>query len=679
MEASAPPFQQRPTAGARPARTLPAAEAPLVGALTLVLTVYLALSGGGYDIVVRSELGILIWWLLLLGVIIGVLPRTRLSRATWVALAALTGLFAWTWLGAGWSKSEELSLVEVGRVATYIGAFLLAACLLTRRSAAAILRGLAAGIAVVCALAVLSKLAPSLFPADATAQFYATPRLRYPFDYSDGVGEFAALGIPLLWYLATGARSVWGRGLAAAGLPVVLLCLAMTVSRGGILAAAVGTVAFLALSPDRLPRLLTGLIAALGTLVLMLALLARTDLINRLLTPAPASQRHSMLLITVVVALAVGLAQAAIALAGQRRIRPRWTQAGPRTARATGASILTVVVAGIVALFASGAAHHLWEQFKQPNAAVSGSSYFRLLSVAGSHRYQYWQVAIRAFESSPWKGIGPGTFQYYWAQHETIDEYVLNAHSLWIETLAELGIIGLALVGGFFSWVLVSGSVRALRAPVAERALRVAAVAGVAAFCAAAAFDWVWQIGVVPIVAMLLCAICVVGRRAGLPGEGAPRASTAAPQRPPVRRRLRLPAARLRLRLPAVRLLLIAGSLVALWTIVLPLATTVAVRRSQAAAQAGQLTAALRYAADAQQLEPGAASPRLQRALLLEQLDDIPAAAHAIAQAERRSPTDWQLWLVASRIATEQDRPRAALRDYLHAKALNPRSTIFEQ
>jgi hypothetical protein len=653
VEASAPARPQPPTSHHGRVIGAVTVAAGLGSVLAFALTVYLALSGGGYDIVARSDLGVLVWWFLLLGVIAGLLPRRRLGRATWIASGLLAGFFVWTWLGAGWSRSEELSLVEVGRVGTYAGVFVLAACALSGDSAQALVRGVAAGIAVVCALAVLSKLVPSLYPADPTAHFYATTRLRYPFDYSDGVGEFAALGIPLLWYLATAGRSIWGRALAAAGLPVVLLCLAMTVSRGGILAAAVGTVVFLGLSPDRLPRLLTGVVAAIGTLALMLALLARKGLTDTLFLSAPAGQRHSMLVIVVVVVIAVGGLQALLSWAGSTRARPGWTVPGRAATRATAAVVITVIVAGVAAFLATGAAGHLWTQFKQPNATASSNSYFRLLSVAGSHRYQYWQVALHAFESSPWKGIGPGTFQYYWAQHQTLGEYVLNAHSLWIETLAELGIIGLALIGGFFAWILIRGSLLTLSAPLPqERALRAGAVAAVAAFCAAAAFDWVWQIGVIPMVTMLLCAVTINPRTAPL-------------SRRPVTR------------MWMTRLGLGAAALIALWTIVVPLGATVEVRRSQTAAQQGNWAAALRDAADAQALEPGAASPRLQQALLLEQAGDIQGAAAAVAAAAVRSPLDWQIWLVASRIATEQNRPRVALRDYRRARALNPRSPIF--
>ena len=64
---------------------------------------YLALSGGGFDIVTRSEVGILIWWGLLLGAIVGIVPRTRWTWAGWVATALLMGFLAWTWIATGWS------------------------------------------------------------------------------------------------------------------------------------------------------------------------------------------------------------------------------------------------------------------------------------------------------------------------------------------------------------------------------------------------------------------------------------------------------------------------------------------------------------------------------------------------------------------------------------------------
>jgi O-Antigen ligase len=617
-------------------------------------TVYLALSGGGYDIIARSEIGIILWWIVLLGAVVGVFPRRPWRPRAWIAVALLGGFFAWTWIAAGWSQSEEHTLAETARVAMYLGALALGLSIMTRVGARAMLFGLAGAIGLVCALAVLSKLVPSWFPADTTANLYATSRLRYPFDYSDGVGEFAALGLPLLLFAATGARSLWARALGAAAIPVVVLCLALTVSRGGILAAAVGLILFFALVPDRLPRLLTALVAAVGSVVEMAALLGRAGLRDTL-GVAPAGERHSMLAIALVVAVAVGLIQVGLTLAARRWPRPRWLRFSRRGALGVGYLLISGVVIAIAILVATGTAGHLWTQFKQPNPPKAGNSYFRLLSVAGSHRYQYWQVAVHAFDSSRLKGVGPGTFQFYWAQHQTLGEFVRNAHSLWIETLAEAGIIGLLLIAGFFVFALIAGSVRAVRMPAELRLPVATGVAGVAAFCAAAAFDWVWQIGVMPLIAMLLVAVALG------PVHHRERRSTGPWWR-----------------LGANRIALVIASLVALWAIIVPLSSTVAVRSSQADIRAGRFSAALSDAATAQRIEPGAASPRLQRALILEQLGDVHGASQAIAEAETREPNNWQIWLVASRIATEQDRAAAALADYLRARALNPTSPIFK-
>jgi O-antigen ligase/polysaccharide polymerase Wzy-like membrane protein len=538
---------------------------------------------------------------------------------------------------------------------------------LTRSSIRWLLFGLATAISLVCSLAVLSRLVPSWFPADTTANLYATSRLRYPFDYSDGVGEFAALGLPLLLYVSSGARTLAGRALAAAAVPVVVLCLAMTVSRGGILAAAVGVIIFFALVPARLPRLGTAAIVAAGSAVLIAGLLQRAGVRDAFPGPAPPGQRHSMLLLTALAAVGVGLVQAGFIVLQRNMRRPRWLVVSHRSA-ALISYVLVALVAAVIAFgIANGTVHHLWQEFKQPNPPRSGNTYSRLLSVAGSHRYQYWVAAVHAFKTSPWKGIGPGTFEFYWAQHNSLGEFVRNAHSLWIETLAGAGLVGLALIGGFFIVVLGAGAVRGFDAASEWRLPVATAVAGVAAFCAAAAFDWVWQIGVMPLVAMLLAAVAL-----------GPVVERHPPVAPPGHR---ASAGRSRVGLGRgrtwTRIALLAATLAALWAIVVPLASTIAVRSSEAAVRSGNFRAALSDASTAQRIEPAAATPRLQRALILEQLGEIRAASQSISQAEVREPTNWRIWLVASRIATELNEPKLALADYLRARSLNPTSPLF--
>jgi O-Antigen ligase len=631
--------------------------------LAVLLTVYLGLSGGGYDIVVRSEVGLLVWWLVLLGALIGLLPRAQVPRAGWIAAALLSGFLLWTWIGLAWSGSHELTLAEVCQVSTYLGVLMLGLCAVTLETAPSLINGLGCGIAAVSTAAVLSKLAPGLFPSDTARSFYTTARLSYPFDYADGVGEYAALALPLVLYMATSGRTLLGRALATAALQPILLSLAMTVSRGGILAAFVGVIAFIALVPNRIPRLPTLAITGAGIAVLMIALLHRAALRDSI-SAAPASERHSMLLILCVVVVAVGVAQVLALLLMRRLPRPRWLQVSRRGAQGVTAAIIAAVAVVVIIAFATGTVSHLWHDFKLWEPKTQSNQYFRLFSLAGSHRYQYWQVAWKAFESSPFHGIGPGTFRFYWGQHTNHIEFILNAHSLWFETLAETGIVGWLLLAGFFGFVAVGGIARALRASGQRRTLIATATAGVIAFCAAAAFDWVWQIGVVPMVAMLLVSVSVLPD----PERAEPTADRIAP------------SPRASRALPtwiAPRLMLVLGSALAMVLIAVPLASTVAVRASQKAVHAGNLAAALADANTARAIEPGAASPYLQRALVLEQENDISGAGTAIRAAIAREPDNYQLWLTAARIATEADQPQKALAYYKRAHALYPTSTVF--
>jgi Flp pilus assembly protein TadD len=101
------------------------------------------------------------------------------------------------------------------------------------------------------------------------------------------------------------------------------------------------------------------------------------------------------------------------------------------------------------------------------------------------------------------------------------------------------------------------------------------------------------------------------------------------------------------------------------------------IRDSQAAVERGDADSALDNALDARRLQPWAASPHLQLALVREQLDDLPQARSSIIDAIDKDPTDWRLWLVRARLETKAGEFGAARRSLRRAKALNPRSPLF--
>src|SRR5205085_2250047 len=93
---------------------------------------YLALRGGGYDLVIRSEVGLAAWWIVLLGVLVGALPLTRIGRLSWTCAGLLTAFLLWSLIASSWSSSSERTITEVARLATYLGLFVLAVAFLRR-------------------------------------------------------------------------------------------------------------------------------------------------------------------------------------------------------------------------------------------------------------------------------------------------------------------------------------------------------------------------------------------------------------------------------------------------------------------------------------------------------------------------------------------------------------------
>jgi hypothetical protein len=627
---------------------------PRLAAWTLgfVPVLYLALRGGGYDLVIRSEVGLAAWWAVLLGVLTGVIPLQRFGRLTWLAVGLLGAFALWTGIAATWSESAENTVTELGRLIADLGFFVLGLCVVRRDTVRQLVTGIGVALGVVSALAVLSRLHPSLFPSSQLEAFFpgSQARLAYPLNYANGTGEFLAIGIPLLLMIATSGRTLTGRALAAALIPVAVLGVVLTASRGAVLAGVVAVVSFYALSPRRLPKLATGLAAAAGSAILIAALLNRAAVRNALSTPLAATQRHQLIALTLAVCLGVAAAQMLIDLAGRQLARPGGLTID-RGHAAWLTAIVLLAVAGIaVAIGVPGELSHQWQVFKQTDitGVASGNVYSRLGTAAGSHRYQYWVAAVHAFESKPLIGIGPGTYQFYWAQHGSIYEFIRNAHSLYLETLAESGVVGFVLIAGFLLVLLGTGVVQSLDATARSRrrAIVAAATASLFAFLTAAAYDWVWQLPAAALVALLLGAGILVSRR--VPPAGRPSW--------------------------VVRALVATAGICAIIAIAIPLGETVAIRSSQADVQAGRLGAALGDAATAERLEPYAATPRLQRALILERAGDLRDARAAIAQATARAPTDWRIWLVRARIDAESGRERAAAGDYRLAHALNPLS-----
>ena len=207
------------------------------------------------------------------------------------------------------------------------------------------------------------------------------------------------------------------------------------------------------------------------------------------------------------------------------------------------ATAVTVAALAIVAVAAGapGEVSDAFEKFKSREGAVpsEGSRGEQILDVSSSGRYDFWQSAIDANKTEPLTGIGPGTFEFWWSREGSYPGFVRDAHSLYFETLAELGWVGLILVGGFVLGVLGIGVARAIRAPDDLRLALAAAVAGCTAFAATALVDWVWELAVIPVVFLALAAIAVAAGREAKPPSSPRLGRLALRSREPQSRRAR--------------------------------------------------------------------------------------------------------------------------------------------
>jgi O-antigen ligase len=120
---------------------------------------------------------------------------------------------------------------------------------------------------------------------------------------------------------------------------------------------------------------------------------------------------------------------------------------------------------------------------------------------------------VRTFAHHPVAGVGAGGFAVEWLRERDIAETVRDAHSLYIETAAELGLVGLAALA-----LLVAGGIRTT-AVALRRGETAAAAAALATWALHAALDWDWEMPALTLVAVVLLARLAV--------EAEPRAAAA--------------------------------------------------------------------------------------------------------------------------------------------------------
>jgi hypothetical protein len=608
--------------------------------LIAVATAALGFAQGGYSQQAVAIATVVVWAAVGVGIVLGLWSRTEIPRPALVSGFSLLGLLVLSAASMAWADDPGRSFDASIRVAGYLGLFTLVVVAAPRTGKRAWLIGLAVGLTVVCAAALGSRFVPTLFGnADrelGAAIPNAAGRLSYPIGYWNGLAALLAIDAVLLTWLAAYARGRSARAVAAGLLPLPVLGFYLASSRGGLAAAAVGGAVLLMLARNRRALLAGALLGGAGGGLLVLVARTQDDFVAGVAGASATDQGGLMLLVTLV---CVGLV-----LVGRYRLDP-WLQ-GAHSARRPiwPLGLGLVVVAGAVIALASRDN----PQAGAGGASGQGVSAGHLTSSGSSGRYQYWTAALDAYVSHPVGGVGAGNFELYWNAHPQLALPLVNAHSLYLETLAELGPAGLGLVLALLAVPVVAASRRrSLGKPPVEQD---AALAVLAAGALSAALEWTWQIP---------AAFAPVIVAAGLLVSTGMETAT---DDQVVRRQSRF----------ALGVAALVVAWISVWGAAVSFAGQHELAASRSAAARGDLSQAADDARIAARLQPWSPEPPLQLALVDELGGDLGAARTAALDAVHSAPGDWRTWAVAGRIAAKSGNSGAASLLIAKAESLSP-------
>jgi hypothetical protein len=582
-----------------------------------------------------------VWWAIAVGVATGFLPRTRMPRAALVPIAGFGLLLALTAASLDWTASAEMTTAELARVALYAGVVVLVLAVVDRETWVAVAAAVG-GVAVIVALAsTVSRLVPGI-GNQTVEQTLATSRLSYPLNYWNGVGAWAAIAAGMALVASAHIRRPAGRALALACVPGCVLAVYLTYSRASVVDLVLALGLVLLLGRNRWTAAAHAVLAGVATAAV--ALVVRGE-------PAIADATGTDGGATVALALVAASAVCAVGawLTARTGADSRW-RLRPQAARRAAWAGVAVACGAIVLVTATGAAARAWNEFKTPAAGTVASDPSARLANLNSLRYELWSAAGDAWKEHPLGGIGPGTYEFWWNRHATSPFSVRDAHSLYLENLAELG------VGGLLAVLLVAGGLlalgiaarRKLRTP-PEVAAHAALLTAAIVFLTHAGIDWLWETTALALLG-LVCAAAVAA--------------------PLLDRADRRPALAWR-----VSVVLLA---LALCLVELPgLAAALRERAATRALADGNVPSALRLSNDAVSAEPWAAGPLALRAQVLQRAGRTDAARVDLRRAIDAEPDNWRHWFVLARLETASGNTTAALDALARARSLNPLGRPF--
>jgi hypothetical protein len=487
---------------------------------TTVLLAIIAAENGGYYPTTWNWAALVVAWVA--AVVLAVRESVTLSRLELVSIGALFALVGWVALSGLWTDSLPSTVREVERDVLYPVGVLTAAAVFGRSSARRLLGALLVGVTLISWYALATRVFPDGIGTFDSITGY---RLFRPLGYWNALGIFAAMGMLLALAFAARGRHLATRLLAAVSLVVLAPTVYFTYSRGAWIALGIGLVIAIALDARRLQLITTAFVVGVAptAAVLVASQLGGLTHLNSSLARATHDGHRLALLL-----LVLGGAGAVLTWA-QSRIEVR-VSFGPAIRRAYTTALVLALAAALSLVGArygspEAIARNGWSQLSNPVARGDGTNLnTRLFNFSGNGRTVVWRHAWHDARAHPLLGSGAGTYEIWYLRHRTDGLKVRDAHSLYLEMLAEVGPIGLTLL----LVALMTPLVAAVRAR--GRPMTAIAAGAYVAFLVHAGVDWDWEVTAVTL-AGLLCgtALLIAARReANVLRVGRPRYALAA-------------------------------------------------------------------------------------------------------------------------------------------------------
>jgi hypothetical protein len=568
--------------------------------------------------------------LLLVSVALTVGVAVELGTLDALFLGGFAGLAGWIALSLLWTVGVPDTVLEIERVLVYLAAVAAGILLLRKRSVAAVVVGLCGALGIISTYALLTRLFPDHFGTFDQISGY---RLSDPLGYWNALGILAALG----WLLALGLAARSGplvRCLSAGSTVIFALTLYFTYSRASWIALFAGLTVAIALDKRRLQLITAALVLAPWSITAVAVASTSSALTHQGAALSAASRDgHGLAVIAIGLVVAASLtillfdwlATVVTVPYGVRRV-----YAG---------TLLFLLAAFLIVVFGRYGfpptlARKAYDSF-QVSTGTGTDLNSRLFNLSGSGRSENWRAAWQEVQAHPVLGGGAGSYSQFWFQHRPGDWTVHDAHNLYLETLAELGPVGLALL--LFTLAVPFAAVRRAR----SSPLVAIACGAYVAFLLHAAVDWDWEMPAVTLTG-LFCAIVLLaaGRR-----DREPRA---------LRSGLRIGGVAIGTGLFAFALVALLGNS--------------AVSASSKSTDGGHYARAESQAHDAMSFVSWSAEPwrRLGEAQALS--GNLAGARVSFRRAVDKAPRDWTLWYELALASRGVERQRALA----EASRLNP-------